>query len=147
MRVFNNYDLHFNFGRKNDSICFLNADYIHPLKQDLVQELQVDFERNQNVKAVIVFGSSVEFRCNSYSDLDLCVQRYDSQKSFHPFSETDMSLCRDSASERTDNREESLVLNSAEEIDLVYWDRIGERLKNEIALKGIVVFDREEIYV
>ncbi len=120
MKRFNNYDLHFTFDRKNSSICFANAEYIHPLKQDLVQLLQADFEKDQNVKAVIVFGSAVEFRCNSYSDLDLCVERYD-EVPFHN--------------------------NTEEEIDLVYWDQIGERLKKEIAEKGIVVYDREEQYV
>ncbi|MCC8050099.1 MAG: hypothetical protein LIP10_05470 [Clostridiales bacterium] len=35
-----------------------------------MQLLQADFEKDRNVKAVIVFGSAVEFRCNSYSDLE-----------------------------------------------------------------------------
>ncbi|MCD7716418.1 MAG: nucleotidyltransferase domain-containing protein [Lachnospiraceae bacterium] len=120
MKTFNNYDLHFTFDRKNSCIRFANAEYIHPLKQDLVQTLQEDFKKDRNVKAVIVFGSAVEFRCNSYSDLDLCVERYD-EVPFHN--------------------------NTEEEIDLVYWDRIGDRLKKEIAEKGIVVYDREGQYV
>jgi len=61
----------------------LNAEYVHPLKQELVQEFQRDFREDGNIKAAIVFGSSVEFRCNSYSDLDLCIERYDVGKAFH----------------------------------------------------------------
>ncbi|MCC8101593.1 MAG: hypothetical protein LIP11_04815 [Clostridiales bacterium] len=121
MKKFNNYDLHFSFDRKNKEIRFANAEYIHPLKQDLLQSLQIDFQEDHNVKTVIVFGSAVEFRCNSYSDLDLCLERYDHEKPFR--------------------------CNSEEEIDLLYWDRIGERLKNEISQKGIVVYDREGSYV
>ncbi|MCD7817878.1 MAG: nucleotidyltransferase domain-containing protein [Lachnospiraceae bacterium] len=120
MKIFNNYDLHFIFDLKNENIRFTNAEYIHPLKQDLLQALQEDFENDRNVKAVVVFGSAVEFRCNSYSDLDLCIERYEKL----PFRN-----------------------NTEDEIDLVYWDRIGERLKNEIAQKGIVVYDREGKYV
>lgn len=121
MKTFNNFDLHFMFDLKNENIRFLNAEYVHPLKQELVQDLQTDFEQDENVKAVIVFGSAVEFRCNSYSDLDLCVERYHFDRMFH--------------------------YSVLDEIDLLYWDRIGERLKQEIAEKGIVVYDREGTYV
>lgn len=120
MKNFNNFELHFIFDRKNEKIRFTNAEYIHPLKQDLLQALQEDFEKDRNVKTVIVFGSAVEFRCNSYSDLDLCIERYEEQ----PFRN-----------------------NTEEEIDLVYWDRIGAGLKKEITEKGIVVYDREGKYV
>ena len=37
--------------------------------------------------------------------------------------------------------------NALEEIDLLYADRMGEKLKKEIEEKGIVVFDREGLYV
>ncbi|MCD7813206.1 MAG: nucleotidyltransferase domain-containing protein [Lachnospiraceae bacterium] len=121
MKKFNHFDLHFLFDRKNRDIRFINAEYIHPLKQELVQSLQADFEGDDNVKTVIAFGSAVEFRCNSFSDLDLCLERYDYERPFHCISE--------------------------EEIDLLYWDRIGDRLKNEISQKGIVVYDREGSYV
>nr|WP_296486312.1 hypothetical protein [uncultured Acetatifactor sp.] len=124
MKKYNNFDLHFVFDLKNKNIQFLRAEYIHPLKQDLVQELQKDFLRDKNVKAAIVFGSGVEFRCNSYSDLDLCLERYDSEKAFHYEAGGEDSV-----------------------IDVLYADQIGERLKKEIEEKGIVVYDREGRYV
>ncbi|MCI8894444.1 MAG: hypothetical protein HFI41_07255 [Lachnospiraceae bacterium] len=37
MRKYNNFDLHFIFERKNEEICFLHAEYVHPLKQELVE--------------------------------------------------------------------------------------------------------------
>lgn len=124
MKKYNNFDLHFRFELKNRSIQFLNAEYIHPLKQELVQELQQDFQKDANVKAAIVFGSGVEFRCNSYSDLDLCIERYDSDKGFHYEAGGDCV-----------------------EMDVLYADQIGERLRREIEEKGIVVYDREGKYV
>lgn len=82
MKKYNNFDLHFTFDRKNETIGFLHAEYVHPLKQELVQAFQRDFQEDGNIKAAIVFGSGVEFRCNSYSDLDLCIERYDVEKPF-----------------------------------------------------------------
>ena len=120
MEKYNHFDLHFIFDVKNEKIDFMNAEYIHPLKQELVQELQRDFREDGNIKAVIVFGSSVEFRCNSYSDLDLCIERYDTEKNFH------------------------YQAGSFEDVvDVLYADRTGERLRREIEEKGIVVYDRE----
>ncbi len=124
MGKYNNFRLHFTFWRKHGGIRFLNAEYVHPLKQDLVQEFQRDFERDANIKAAIVFGSGVEFRCNSYSDLDLCIERYDPEKPFH----------YDAA-------------GNGEAVDIIYADRMGDRLRREIEEKGIVVYDREGTYV
>ena len=116
MKKYNNFDLHFIFDRKNEKIRFLHAEYVHPLKQELVQAFQQDFQEDGNVKAAIVFGSGVEFRCNSYSDLDLCIERYDMEK---PFSYNAGA--------------------AGEAVDVLYADRIGERLRREIEEKGIVV--------
>jgi len=124
LRKYNNFNLHFRFELKNEKINFLNAEYVHPLKQQLVQELQRDFEEDNNIKAVIVFGSGVEFRCNSCSDLDLCIERYDHEKYFR---------CQTAGLE--------------EAVDVLYADRIGERMRCEIEEKGIVVYDREDCYV
>lgn len=124
MKKYNNYDLHFIFELKNPNIRFQNAEYVHPLKQELVQEFQQDFEADPNVAAAIVFGSGVEFRCNSYSDLDLCIERHDPGKAFH-----------------------YQAADHGEAVDLLYADQIGSRLRKEIEEKGIVVFDREGKYV
>lgn len=123
MGKYNHYDLHFRFEVK-DHIHFTNAQYIHPLKQQLVQSYTACFEHDRNIKAAVIFGSSVEFRCHSFSDLDICIERYDTEKAFRDYPPEYM-----------------------EESDLVYWDAIGTRLKREIEQKGIVVFDREGLYV
>ncbi len=120
MKKYNNFDLHFFFGFKNENIHFLNAAYIHPLKQDLVQELQQYFAADPNVTAAIVFGSGVEFRCNSHSDLDLCIEREDSAKPFR-YGDVDGDPV----------------------VDLLYADQVNGRLLREIEEKGIVVYDKE----
>lgn len=124
LKKYNNFDRHFIFDKKNDAIDFVNAEYVHPLKQDLIQGFQEEFQNDANVLAVIVFGSGVEFRCNSYSDLDLLFERKDCNQYFH-------------FSDRYIN----------ELVDVLYADQIGEHLKKEIEEKGIVVYDKEKAYV
>jgi predicted nucleotidyltransferase len=124
MKKYNNYDLHFVFESK-EGVRFANVEYIHPLKQKIVNEYVKQFEQDANVKAAIIFGSSVEFRCNSRSDVDICIERYDREKGFRNHPE----------------------LSLTEETDIVYADSVAGRLKSEIEQKGIVVFDREGIYV
>lgn len=123
MKKYNHYDLHFRFEVK-DGIHFTNAQYIHPLKQQLVQSYTACFGRDPNIKAAVIFGSSVEFRCHSFSDLDICIERYNPEKGFRDYPKEYM-----------------------EETDIVYSDSIGARLRQEIEQKGIVVFDREGTYV
>lgn len=123
MKKYNHYELHFQFELK-DGIHFTNAQYIHPLKQQLVQSYTACFARDMNIKAAIIFGSSVEFHCHSFSDLDICIERYNSEKRFRDYPQEYMA-----------------------ETDIVYFDSIGARLKQKIEQKGIVVFDREGAYV
>lgn len=123
VKKYNNFDLHFIFEVKEGS-DFKNAKYIHPLKQRLVNSYIKCFEEDKNIKAAIIFGSGVEFKCNSYSDLDICIERYDNEVGFRNYPKEYM-----------------------EETDIVYADAIGDRLKTEIQTKGIVVFDREDDYV
>ncbi len=123
MKKYNNYDLHFRFETK-EGVDFLNAEYIHPLKQQLVQSYVTCFWQDPNVKTGIIFGSGVEFGCHSFSDLDICIERYDSERGFRNYPEEYM-----------------------EATDIVYSDTVGSRLREEIEKKGIVVFDREGIYV
>lgn len=123
MKRFNNYDLHFTFEVKS-GIDFKNVQYIHPLKQELVYKYIECFRRDRNIKAAIIFGSSVEFRCNSQSDLDICIERYDVDKGFRDYQD-----------------------EYIQDTDIVYADALGDRLKKEIEQKGIVVFDREGKYV
>lgn len=126
MKKYNNYDLHFRFETK-EGLDFQNIQYIHPLKQQLVQRYVACFSQEPNIKAAIIFGSGVEFGCHSFSDLDICIERYEAEHGFRNYPEEYMEYM--------------------EETDIVYADAIGDRLRDEIEKKGIVVFDREGIYV
>ncbi len=64
MKKYNNYDLHFRFETK-EGIHFQNIQYIHPLKQQLVHSYVTCFEQEPNIKAAIIFGSSVESVLNA----------------------------------------------------------------------------------
>ena len=54
-----------------DGVSFMNCNRIHPLKQKEIQKLVNSCAEDNGLDALIIFGSSVEFRCNSKSDIDM----------------------------------------------------------------------------
>lgn len=80
----NNYDEHFKFIVK-DGVDFPNAEFIHPLKQLDGQILYEELLADENIVLFVVFGSAVDFRCNSYSDMDIYLERKD-REVYHKFS-------------------------------------------------------------
>lgn len=50
-----------------------NLEYIHPLKQELVNAISARAAQESCIRRIIVFGSAITNRCNPFSDLDLCV--------------------------------------------------------------------------
>lgn len=68
----------------NENLCkfpvfehctFTNVQYINPLKQCDVQEIVTQLSKDAGVREIIVFGSAVEMRCSSYSDLDIFIDK------------------------------------------------------------------------
>ncbi len=53
---------------------FRNNEKIHPLQQESIEEILKTIKQYKEVTKVIVFGSSVEERCNYESDIDLYVE-------------------------------------------------------------------------
>lgn len=53
--------------------AFNNVNRIHPLKQRLVKEIVSKAKEDQDVKRIIVFGSSTRYDCDINSDLDICI--------------------------------------------------------------------------
>ena len=51
----------------------INLEFIHPLKQELVNVIVGRAIEDINVKKLIVFGSSITSKCNPFSDLDICI--------------------------------------------------------------------------
>lgn len=70
-------------------ISFPNANRVHPLMQGRVEKLICELAKDQNVRRVILFGSSLEFRCGSNSDIDLYIEKYDPEKKLDYFPELD----------------------------------------------------------
>lgn len=53
---------------------FKNANKIHPVQQNNVFKLIEELKKYDEVKKVVVFGSSVTTKCNYESDLDVYVE-------------------------------------------------------------------------
>lgn len=62
-------------------VSFLNCEHIHPLKQREIQQLVNACKTDTGIDELIIFGSSVEFRCSSKSDIDCVLIRNDNKKS------------------------------------------------------------------
>ncbi|MCD8134123.1 MAG: hypothetical protein LUE19_09785 [Clostridiales bacterium] len=60
-----------------DGVAFSDANRIHPLMQKRVDTLIRALSKDRNIRRVILFGSSLEFRCDSRSDIDLYIEKYD----------------------------------------------------------------------
>lgn len=73
-------------------VTFPNANRVHPLMQNRIEKLIRELERDQNIRRMILFGSSLEFRCNSTSDIDLYIEKYDSEKKLAYFPELDCEI-------------------------------------------------------
>lgn len=63
-----------------EGVTFRNANRVHPLMQGRVEQLIYELGRDENIRRVVLFGSSLEFRCSSYSDIDLYIEKYDPEK-------------------------------------------------------------------
>ncbi len=117
--MFNNFVEHWKFDIKED-ITFPNAMYVHPLQQWDVQILFDSLYADLNVKLMVIFGSSVEFRCDSFSDIDLYLE------------------C-----DPIDHHPTIYYEYLTKEVDiLLNFDHWNDQISREISEKGIVLFDR-----
>lgn len=106
-----------------EGIDFMHCVHVHPLMQERVQKILTELKKDGNIQRIVLFGSSLEFRCDSFSDLDLYIEKKDPGL---PLKSEPVSDC---------------------EIDLVMdLDHAG-RLYQEIERTGLLLFDREEEHV
>ena len=99
-------------------VKFKKANRVHPLMQLRVEKLIHSFYKDENIKKLVLFGSSLEFRCDSYSDIDLYIEKYDREKKLEYVPELDC------------------------EVDIVTDLPPDSRLYQEIEDKGLVLFER-----
>lgn len=101
-----------------EGIAFPDANRVHPLMQGRVEKLIYELAKDQNIRRVILFGSSLEFRCNSASDMDIYIEKFDSGKKLEYVPELDC------------------------EIDIVTNLSHDNRLYHEIEQTGLLLFER-----
>lgn len=101
-----------------------NINRIHPLKQKEVISIVEKLREEEPIKRIVVFGSAVEFRCSSRSDIDLYIETDDSDyRILLPYEKLES------------------------EVDLLRDLDHGTRLFRQIEKTGIVVFEREKVNV
>ena len=101
-----------------EGVTFPNANRVHPLMQRRVEKLLRSVPKDKNVCRLVLFGSALEFRCGSSSDLDLYVEKYDKDKKLEYFPELDC------------------------EVDIVTNLPADSRLYREIDRTGLLLFER-----
>ncbi|MCD7956602.1 MAG: nucleotidyltransferase domain-containing protein [Lachnospiraceae bacterium] len=103
-----------------DGVSLPDANRIHPLMQKRVEMLVQVLKEDGNIRRIVLFGSSLEFRCDSYSDIDLYIEKYD----------PDTKLCR--------------LPDLDCGVDIVTNQPHTSRLYQEIDRTGLLLFDREQ---
>lgn len=103
-----------------DGISFQDANRVHPLMQGRVEKLLHALVKDSNIRRVVLFGSSLEFRCSSFSDIDLYIEKYDLDKKLEYIPELDC------------------------EVDIVTNLPPQNRLFLEIERTGLLLFERWE---
>lgn len=103
-----------------ENIDFPNCNRVHPLMQRRVQRLLEILKQDENIDRVVIFGSALEFRCSSYSDLDVYIEKKNPDLPLREEPELDC------------------------EVDIITNPGFGSRLYQEIDRTGLLVFGREE---
>lgn len=110
---------------------FDHVSKIYPLKQRLVKEIVNAAKKDDYVKRVIIFGSSVKYYCNQFSDLDICIDWvedcYDKDGVLKPFT---VDFCS------------FISIITKGNADIVHYDYLdGTVIKDDILERGVVVYD------
>lgn len=78
MKTYDEYcNAQFRFKNKYDCIYIDEITRVHPLKQNLVIEICSHEYLQKHCKEIVIFGSSTSMKCNSTSDLDICIDLKD----------------------------------------------------------------------
>lgn len=108
-----------------------NSNYecnrIHPLMQSKVNDLYNYIKTLNSVSKVIVFGSSVNIRCNKQSDIDIAVE-----------------LKADHFTKEEQNKiSEQIQIITSYNADVVWLNTLDQNTKlyNNICMKGVVIYE------
>ncbi len=103
-----------------EGVDFLHCNRVHPLMQTRIQKILQELKQDTNIKKIVLFGSSLEFRCSSYSDIDLYIEK---ENPALPLEKEPVLDC---------------------ELDLVMNLDRENRLYQEIDRTGLLLFERGE---
>lgn len=103
-----------------EGVSFQNANRVHPLMQTRVERLIRELKKDQNIRKLVLYGSSLEFRCSSFSDIDIYIEKYDPEKKLEALPEMDC------------------------EIDIITNLKPDNRLYQQIENTGLLLFERRE---
>ena len=105
-----------------------NIDLLNPLKKERIIK-GLEFIQKQNevesvIGAGIIFGSALTNQCTEESDIDICLaSKYDCRNNTFFYIYGGLSLIMDNI------------------CDIVIYNKIKGKLKNEINKKGVVVYE------
>lgn len=75
-----------------DHVNFKYANRVHPLMQKRVETLLQELKKDPNIQKIVLFGSSLDFRCNSQSDIDLYIQKKNSDEKLTTLPDLDCEI-------------------------------------------------------
>lgn len=101
-----------------EGVSFQNANHVHPLMQVRVEKLIRSMYMDKNIRKLVLFGSSLEFRCNSSSDIDIYIEKYEKDRKLEYFPDLDC------------------------EVDIVTNLSPDSKLYQEIERTGLLLFER-----
>lgn len=87
----NNYNRMWDFPVA-EGVSFPDANRVHPLMQKRIDRLIQELTKDSNIQKIVLFGSSLEFRCDSNSDIDLYIEKYDREKALRSFPDLDCEV-------------------------------------------------------
>lgn len=109
---------------KNDNY---ECNRIHPLKQAKVNELYKIMKENETIEKIIIFGSSVNIRCNIKSDLDIAIKLKSNQ-----FTKENQNTISEEIQEHLDYGCDIIWLNQIDKTSKLYSNIIN---------KGVTIYE------
>lgn len=117
-----------------ENVYAKNLNRIHPLKQRQVEAICKVARGCSAVDQIIIFGSSTTYKCNSCSDLDICIKWKGSpfdKDGMYPTPEAGAlfrcigDVCRGNGG-----------------YDLIFWEELdGAVVENTVKKEGVIVYE------
>ncbi len=100
---------------------------IHPLMQKKVNEIYNKIKNHEEVEKVIVFGSSVNIRCNINSDIDIAIKIKDEY-----FNRNTQNNISESIGKITNYNADIVWLNTIDELSQLFYN---------IYTRGVIIYE------